>query len=259
MTQNFHYHVFILGIILFFSACKTVAVLPTNKPLKNVDIAALISKTKAKYPKIDKLRSRIKATYDDGKRKQQIIIQLRLENKKKVWLSATMIIPIAKLMITPQGISFYEKFQKNYFEGNFDIINAPLNSSFSYNDVENLLLGKPFLDPSIGRWKQISNPQYYILLPQGKRTGITPTLFYDPATFLLKEQRLLIPGTSQTLTIKYLNHSRINGETLPQNIEISLFDGKNLQRLDLEFTRTDFPNALNFPFEIPEGYSKINL
>ena len=89
--------------------------------------------------------------------------------------------------------------------------------------------------------------------------GITPTLFYDPTTFLLKEQRLLIPGTSRTLTIKYLNHSRINGETLPQNIEISLFDGKNFQRLDLEFTRTDFPNALNFPFEIPEGYSKIKL
>ena len=170
-----------------------------------------------------------------------------------------MIIPIAKLMITPQGISFYEKFQKNYFEGDFDIINTPLNSSFSYIDVENLLLGKPFADPSEGRWKQISNPQYYILLPHGKRLGITPTLFYDPTTFLLKEQRLLIPGTSRTLTIKYLNHSRINGETLPQNIEISLFDGKNFQRLDLEFTRTDFPNALNFPFEIPEGYSKIKL
>ena len=83
MTQKLHYHVFILGIILFFSACKTVAVLPTNKPIKNVDIAALVSKTKAKYPKIDKLRSRIRATYDDGTRKQQLIIQLRLENKKK--------------------------------------------------------------------------------------------------------------------------------------------------------------------------------
>ena len=147
--------------------------------------------------------------------------------------------------------------KKNYFEGDFDIINTPLNSSFSYNDVENLLLGKPFADPSEGRWKQISNPQYYIFTTSWKTLGnYTNSIFMTPTTFLLKEQRLLIPGTSRTLTIKYLNHSRLNGETLPQNIEISLFDGKNFQRLDLEFTRTDFPNALNFPFEIPRRVFK---
>ena len=155
-----------------------MAVLPTKTPLKNVDISALVSKIKSNYPKVNKLRSRIRATYNDGKRTQQIIIQLRMENKKKVWMSATMIIPIAKLMITPEEISFYEKFQKNYFQGNFDLINKPLNTSFNYSDIENILLGKPFLDPGEGRWKQISNPQYYILIPQGKRSGISPTLFF---------------------------------------------------------------------------------
>jgi len=174
-------------------------------------------------------------------------------------MSATMIIPIAKLMITPEEISFYEKFQKNYFQGNFDLINKPLNTSFNYSDIENILLGKPFLDPGEGRWKQISNPQYYILIPQGKRSGISPTLFFDPVEFILKEQRIVLPGTSKTVTIKYLNHARISGETLPQLIEISLFDGTNLQRLELEFNRTDFPESLNFPFEIPEGYSKIKF
>jgi hypothetical protein len=119
--------------------------LPTKRPLKNVDITALASKIKSNYPRVDKLRSRIRATYDDGKRTQQIIVQLRMENKKKVWMSATMIIPIAKLMITPEQISFYEKFQKNYFQGNFDLINAPLNTSFTYDDIENLLLGKTLL------------------------------------------------------------------------------------------------------------------
>ena len=259
MIQKLHHLIFFIGIIIFFNSCKSVAVLPTKTPLKNVDISALVSKIKSNYPKVNKLRSRIRATYNDGKRTQQIIIQLRMENKKKVWMSATMIIPIAKLMITPEEISFYEKFQKNYFQGNFDLINKPLNTSFNYSDIENILLGKPFLDPGEGRWKQISNPQYYILIPQGKRSGISPTLFFDPVECILKEQRIVLPGTSKTVTIKYLNHARISGETLPQLIEISLFDGTNLQRLELEFNRTDFPESLNFPFEIPEGYSKIKF
>ena len=111
--------IFILNFI-FIISCKTVNVLPTRTPIKNVELEALAQKIKANYPKINKLRSRIKAVYDDGKREQQIIVQLRMETKKIIWLSATMLIPIAKLKVTPNEISFYEKFQKTYFQGNFN-------------------------------------------------------------------------------------------------------------------------------------------
>ena len=67
-------------------------------------------------------------------------------------------------------VSFYEKFQKTYFEGNYDLINTPFRTNFGYSDLENLFLGKPFLSPDQGRWKQISNPKYYILISQGKRS-----------------------------------------------------------------------------------------
>ena len=254
----------ILGTIaaaLFFtlSACKSLAVLPTNTPIKNVDINALASKIKGNYPKVDRLRSRIRAVYDDGKRQQQIIVQLRMKAQKTVWMSASMVIPIAKIMVTKEGVSFYEKFQKNYFRGDFELINAPFNTSFTYDDIENLLLGKPFLDPTLGKWKQISNPQYYILIPQGRKSGLQPTLFFYPTTFLLKEQRFLIPGSFQSLTVRYINHQRIQGEFIPQEIEISLSDGKELQKINLEFTRTDLPGSISFPFEIPQGYKQLSF
>ena len=248
-----------IGVFFTLSACKSVAVLPTNTPVKNVDVNALASKIKGNYPKVNRLRSRIRAVYDDGKRQQQIIVQLRMEAQKTVWMSASMVIPIAKLMVTKQGVSFYEKFQKTYFQGNFDMINTPFNTSFGYSDIENLFLGKPFLDPSEGRWKQIDNPQYYILIPQGKRSGLKPTLFFDPVSFLLKEQRIILPENNYNLTIKYLRHIRIEGKALPSLIEVTLFDGSQLQRLELEFSRTDFTEGLNFPFKIPEGYSKIEF
>ena len=250
-----------IASVVFFilSGCKSVAVLPTNTPVKNVDVNALASKIKGNYPKVNRLRSRIRAVYDDGKRQQQIIVQLRMEAQKKVWMSALMVIPIAKLMVTKEGVSFYEKFQKNYFQGDFELINAPFNTSFTYDDIENLLLGKPFLDPTLGKWKQISNPQYYILIPQGRKSGLQPTLFFDPTTFLLKEQRFLISGSFQSLTVRYINHQRIQGEFIPQEIEISLSDGKELLKINLEFTRTDLPGTISFPFEIPQGYKQLSF
>ena len=118
---------------IFIISCKTVNVLPTRTPIKNVELEALAQKIKANYPKINKLRSRIKAVYNDGKREQQIIVQLRMETKKVIWLSATMLIPIAKLKVTPNEIYFYEKFQKTYFQGNFNQINRrALDQSYNY-------------------------------------------------------------------------------------------------------------------------------
>lgn len=251
--------VYLFLLLIVFQACKSIAILPTNSPIKNVNIEALASKIRSNYPKVNNVRSRIKATYNNGKRKQQIIVQFRMESKKKLWLSATMIIPIAKLLVTPNKVSFYEKFQKTYFEGNYDLINTPFNTNFVYSDLENIFLGKPFLNPDQGRWKQISNPQYYILIPQGKRSGIKPTLFFDPVSFLLKEQRFFVPGTNYNITIKYLRHIKIEGKSLPSLIEITFFDGNQSQTLELEFNRIDFIENLNFPFEIPNGYSKIKF
>ena len=251
--------VYLFLLLIVFQACKSIAILPTNSPIKNVNIEALASKIRSNYPKVNNVRSRIKATYNNGKRKQQIIVQFRMESKKKLWLSATMIIPIAKLLVTPNKVSFYEKFQKTYFEGNYDLINTPFNTNFVYSDLENIFLGKPFLNPDQGRWKQISNPQYYILIPQGKRPGIKPTLFFDPVSFLLKEQRVIIPQNNYSITIKYLQHLRIEGKSVPSIIEIILFDGNERQALRLEFTRTYLTEEINFPFEIPKGYSKIRF
>lgn len=252
------------GIILFAVAsvtigCKTVAILPTKTPVKNVDITALATKIKSNYPKVNRMSSRIRVVYDNGKNKQQVIVQLRLESQKNIWMSASMIVPIAKLLITPEKVSFYEKFQKNYYEGEIEWINNILDLSLTFADVENLLLGKPFLDVGSGRWKQVSNPQYYILLPQGKPGGIQPTLFFDPATFLLKEQRMAIPGSGKNISIRYLNHTRIEGETLPQNVEITLLENEQTRQVVLEFSRTDFPLSLTFPFEIPEGYKRLEF
>ena len=51
----------------------------------------------------------------------------------------------------------------------------------------------------------------------------------------------------------------MQGEYLPQGIEIGLVDGENIRKVSLEFTRTDLPNTLYFPFEIPEGYKQISF
>lgn len=252
----------LLGLLLLLvwtSACKSVAVLPSKAPVNKVDIKLLSRQIEKQHPKFTHLRGRIKAVYDDGENKQQVVVSLRMSQNKQIWMSANMLIPIAKLLISPQEVQFYEKFQKTFFKGDISFINQQFNTDFGYKNLQDLLLGIPVVRPQKGRWRQISNPLDYVLTTRSKVQNIQPTYFFNPTSFLLKEQRFVLPKGGHVLSFKYPEYQKIAGENLPKQIEISYFDGKQLIQLQLDFTRMQFPKELNFPFRIPEGYQPIRI
>jgi hypothetical protein len=248
-----------VSAILLYASCKSPALPPAKTPMKNIETKELsksITKNQLVYKKF---RSRVKASYDNGKRTQQIIVNLRIEKSKAIWMSANMIVPIAKLLITPDKVSFYEKFQKTFFEGDVSFINRQFNTSFEFEDIQNLLMGLPLADINRGRWETISHPKYYVLTPQSNKIRFRPTFFFDPNSFLLLEQRFMVPGTQQSLTIRYSNHQKLEGEFVPGEVQISLFDGSDLTRIKLEYTRVEFPDRISIPFDIPVDYQPIEM
>ena len=114
-TKIKRFKFFCLIATLFFTSCKSITVLPTNKPISNVNINGLIEKINTNSLNFKNFKSRIRVRYDDGKKKEQIIVQLRIKSDEIIWLSATMLVPVAKAVILPEKIIFYEKFQKTFF------------------------------------------------------------------------------------------------------------------------------------------------
>ena len=106
---------------------------------------------------------------------------------------------------------------------------------------------------------RIEHPQFYVLVPKTNGDHFRPTYFFDPMTFRLKEQRFIIPGSAQSLSVKYLKYQKSQGKTIPKEIEISFFNGSNLIKVRLDFIRVDFPKNLSTPFTIPSGYKKLNI
>lgn len=249
-------HIAILLVVFVWQGCKSIPVLPSKAPLSNLATKELVRTIDNRQPKVRNLRARIKAVYNDGKRKQTVILQMRLQHDTKLWLSASMLIPIAKALISPEEVLFYEKYQKTAFQGDFDSLNALFNTNFGFQELERLFLGSPVLDLKQGRWKRIKHPDYYVLSPVLKGAQFTPSFFFDPTTFMLREQRVIFAGGA-SLTMRYPARQKVDDETLPSLIQLSYFDGKNFQTLDLEYTRIDFPKKLTFPFQIPEGYKAL--
>ena len=54
--------------------------------------------------------------------------------------------PIAKALITPTEIKFYEKISKTYFVGNYELISNWLGTSFDFDMIQNLFFGEALID-----------------------------------------------------------------------------------------------------------------
>ena len=167
-----------------------------------------------------------------------------------------MIVPIAKILMTNERFVFYEKFQKNYIDEELSQVSKLLNLKSPVNLLQNILFGTPVIDINKSKWERIQNSNYYVL--QSSK-GIQTTLFINPKTFQLEQQRIFIPLLSSLVTFNYRNYKNIDGKIVPSEVLISYIKGNQITRVNLEYSQFDFPEKLNFPMVIPSDYKRLNL
>jgi len=247
---------FIVFAFLFIQACSTKKQISSSVPLDIVETSEIIKNTKRAEVKFDNLRNRVKVDYNDGKSIQTVILSLRASEDENLWISASMIVPIAKVFITNERIVFYEKFQKTYINQEIDKIMRAAGIKRPVELLQNLLFGRPLSDITKGDWDRIENSNYYVIQ---SKSGIQNTVFINPESFQLHQQRLYLPLISSLLTIDYGNFKRIDENLVPTSVRITSMRGSDVISINLEYSQYDFPDNLTFPMDIPEGYKLKTL
>ena len=251
MMNNKTGKIFILLLLFFLAGCSTKKKIVSDRPIKDLEISEIIKNSKKSELKFQNLRNRVKVEFNDGRSTQTVSLSLRALNQEIIWISASMIVPIAKILLSNERIIFYEKFQKTYINQEIDIIMNALGIKNPVKSFQNLLLGKSIFDINRGSWERVENPNYYVLKSS---KGIQTSLFINPKTFLLDQQRIFIPMLSSLITIDYSNYKNIEDKIVPNNVLISYLRGNKIIKINLKYSQFDFPNNLTFPMEIPTDY-----
>ena len=92
------------------------------------------------------MRNRVKVEFNDGKSIQSIILSLRATENESLWISASMIVPIAKIFLDNERIIFYEKFQKTYVDQDISQLMRLAGIKKPVKLIQNLLFGKPLIE-----------------------------------------------------------------------------------------------------------------
>ena len=243
-------------LLIILQGCSTKKVIVSDQPLAGIEISEIIKNSRKTDFTFENLRNRVKDEFDNGRLTQNIILSLRSEEDEVLWISASMIVPIAKILMSNERFVFYEKFQKTYIDEDLSKVLKLLNLKSPVKLLQNILYGGIVTDMNRVKWDRIQNSSFYVLQSSKE---IQTTLFINPKTFQLAQQRIFIPLLSSLITFNYRNYKNVDGKSVPSEVLISYMKGSKITRINLEYSQFDFPENLNFPMEIPSDYKRINL
>lgn len=248
--------VVLCSLIIALTSCNSKKIVSDVGGVKHLSTKKIIKYNKATLADYTSVSAKIKAKFKNHKTATSFTINLRMETDKVIWMSVKKFgFPVAKLKITPEKVLFYEKIKRGYFEGDFSLISDFLGTPLNFNQLQNLLVGKPIVTLKSNKLvTEVSKGDFVLSL---KKQHHLYALFFNINTqdFTLKSQELRDLASTNTMRVTYSKFQH----QIPEKIEIRVQAENKKTFVDLDFKSVQFDKTLSFPFSIPKGYKKISL
>ncbi|TPN87920.1 DUF4292 domain-containing protein [Aquimarina algicola] len=206
------------------------------------------------------LNSRIRVNYTDGKQSFSPIATLRLEKDKTIWISVKMLgITLAKALITPEKVSYYEKINNTFFDGDFRMLSEWLGTELDFEKVQQMLLGQALFDLKQDKYKVAINEQNYVLKPKEELELFERLFLIQPETFKIASQQLTQTEEQRNLSIDYKGYQKIGNQDFPKQIHIKATQETKETNIVIDYKSVDYNAKVSFPFKIPSGYKQVTI
>ncbi len=246
-----------LVVLTFGFSCKSNKILSDAKADKSLSARVIIRNHYRNQLDFKTLAGRIRIDYSDSYGTQSLGVSLRMEKDKAIWISAPL--GVVKALITPDRVSFYNKLDNQYFDGDFSYLSQMLGTDINFEKVQNLLLGQALLDLREERYTAEVNGDNYELKPRKAMDLFKPLFRIEPGNFKLAAQQLAQPWNKRLLEIRYKNYQEKDKRILPNEIGIVAIDTDQRTTIAIEYRSMEFNKRLNFPYKIPKGFEEIVL
>ncbi|SHF98882.1 protein of unknown function [Flavobacterium segetis] len=254
----------ILLVVLsaFIVSCKTkaIAVAASNEPLETANFMSakkIIDKYNNNKNQFSTLYIKSSARYADDKQTQNVTAEIRIKKDEQILVSIRFLgITMAKALITPTSVNYYEKIGGKYFEGDFSSLSQWLGTDLDYSKIQNMLLGQAIDDLSKGKYLESIFEQTYRLDDLSNK-NTKKSFFLDADKFLVQKQEITQTAEERMIKVAYADNKVYNEAILPTSVVINTFQKKGNTEINLEYNSVSFNEELSFPYSVPNGYKRI--
>ena len=247
-----------LILLLLAFSCKTTKTISSDGEITS-DLSAkqLIKNNTKSIANFRTLTARVKADYSSNDESKGTTISLRMEKDKTIWMSAPF--SMAKVLITPEKVSFYNKLDNTYFDGDFELLSDFVGTDLDFDKVQNILLGEALYDLKKEEFIASTFEKSYLLQPKNQRDLFEIFYLLNPSHFKMDSQQFAQPNENRILQIDYKDYQKVDKQKLPQTIKIIAVEKFDETIIDLEYRSVALNEKIRFPFRIPSGYKEIEI
>ncbi|MGQ7945837.1 DUF4292 domain-containing protein [Flavobacterium sp. WC2509] len=201
------------------------------------------------------IKSNVK--YNDEKQSQNLTAEIKIKKDEQILVSIRFLgITMAKALITPASVSYYEKLNGTYFEGDFSTLSKWLGTDLDFKKVQNILIGQAMDDLTKAKYQDSLVGQEYRLEDLSK-SNIKKYFFFGIDSFLLNKQEIAQTTENRKIEVLYSNYKKYNESSLPSDIAINAVQQKGKTEINLGYSSITVNEELNFPYSVPNGYKRI--
>jgi hypothetical protein len=203
------------------------------------------------------LQSKVKVVYTQENKSQSHTVTLRMQKDEVIWINSALNLIRAK--ITPNKVSFYNKLDNTYFDGDFSYLSDILGTALDFKKLQNLLLGNALFDLDKSTYDMSIHNDAYLFQPKEQLSLFELFYIINPSHFKIDSQQLSQASEARFLEIDYLNYQEVNKQSLPENMKIIVLEGDEETIIEMAFKSVNLNEDLRYPFKIPSGFDEIIL
>lgn len=252
------YSYVIISVVLLLSfGCKSTKTIGNEKANFNLSTRQLIKENTKQAAEFQTIHSKLKITFEQEGKSQTHSVNFRAEKDKVLWINASF--SVIRAMVTPEKVSFYNKLDNTYFDGDFKYLSDLLGTELDFQKVQNLLFGETLYQLKSGEYVSTVDDESYIVQPKEQQALFEMFFLIYPSNFKVKSQQISQAEDFRHLQIDYLSYQEINKKIIPERIKVIALEASDETIISLEYRNVTLNEELRFPFKIPSGFKKIEL
>ena len=253
---------FLLLLMVFFAvSCKSKAALAGETAVVNEDLSTnrIIENVYNNKLNFSTLYIKSNVRYESEKQSQNVTAEIKIKKDEMILVSLRFLgITIAKALITPTKVQYYEKMGSTFFEGDYSVLSRWLGTDLDYQKVQNMLLGQALDNLKKGKYKSsIENNTYK--LEENLDGNTSKSVYITAQKYEITMQEIIQKMQERAVNIDYSDYTQYYQVKLPSNLKINATQKDNKTNININYNSVTVNEDLNFPYSVPNGYEQINI
>jgi hypothetical protein len=244
-------------LAVFAVSCKTKAIVETkSKVTEKTETEKIIDGHYSNKSSFSSLYIKANVKYKDAKQSQSVTAEIRIKKNETIMVSIRFMgITMAKALITPDKVKYYEKINGKFFDGNYAALTDFLGTDLDFQKVQNLFIGQAFDNLRKEKYNNILEDKMYKL--ESLLDASTKKAFFFNEKFQIKKEIISQVQQNRILEVVYPSFKEYPDGFLPDAISIEGTQEKGNTSISFDYTNISFNEELNFPYSVPDGYEQI--